>query len=45
MGDHDALIRNIKTKLLILPGETVVHSGHGSSTTIEEEKRSNPFLK
>ena len=44
LGNHDALIRNIKTKLLILPAETVVYSGHGSPTTIGEEKRSNPFL-
>ncbi|MEO6731784.1 MAG: MBL fold metallo-hydrolase [Ferruginibacter sp.] len=44
MGDHEALIKNIKTKLLVLPGQTVVYSGHGLSTTIEKEKRSNPFL-
>lgn len=44
MGDHDALIRNIKTKLMILPGETVVYSGHGPATTIGEEKLYNPYL-
>ena len=27
-----------------LPAETMVHPGHGGSTTIAEEKRSNPFL-
>ena len=27
-----------------LPGETRVYPGHGSATTIAEEKRSNPFL-
>lgn len=27
-----------------LPGETVVFPGHGGSTTIAEERRSNPFL-
>ncbi|HUQ45455.1 MAG TPA: MBL fold metallo-hydrolase [Gemmatimonadaceae bacterium] len=27
-----------------LPNETVVYPGHGGSTTIAEEKRSNPFL-
>ena len=27
-----------------LPDETVVHPGHGPSTTIGREKRSNPFL-
>ena len=28
----------------MLPDETVVLSGHGPSSTIGEEKRSNPFL-
>lgn len=27
-----------------LPGETIVHPGHGPSTTIGREKRTNPFL-
>ena len=43
-GDHQTLIDNIRTKLFILPEETVVHSGHGPLTTIGEEKRENPFL-
>jgi glyoxylase-like metal-dependent hydrolase (beta-lactamase superfamily II) len=44
-GDYDTLISNIKTKLLSLPGETVVYPGHGPETSIEYEKNSNPFLK
>jgi hydroxyacylglutathione hydrolase len=44
MGDHEALLKNIKTKLFVLPGETIVYSGHGPATTIGEEKKSNPFL-
>ncbi|MBC7886393.1 MAG: MBL fold metallo-hydrolase [Ferruginibacter sp.] len=44
MGDHQALINNIKSKLLILPAETIVYSGHGAATTIGEEKKNNPFL-
>lgn len=44
MGNHQTLLDSIKNKLMTLPGETVVNSGHGASTTIEEEKRSNPFL-
>lgn len=44
MGDHEALLNNIKNKLLVLPGETIVYSGHGPATTIGEEKISNPFL-
>jgi hydroxyacylglutathione hydrolase len=44
-SDGDALIRSIKTKLLTLPPETIVHSGHGPDSTISTEKRANPFLK
>ena len=43
-GDYDTLIKSIKTKLLVLPGNTTVYSGHGPSTTIEFEAESNPFL-
>jgi hydroxyacylglutathione hydrolase len=43
-GNHEQLIKNIKEKLLILPEETVVYSGHGPATTIGEEKRENPYL-
>lgn len=43
-GNYDTLIRMIKTKLLVLPPETRVFSGHGPATTIGREARSNPFL-
>lgn len=43
-GDHDALIRSIKEKLLPLPYTTVVYPGHGPTTTIEDEAEYNPFL-
>ena len=43
-GSHDQLIASIKTKLLPLPDDTVVWPGHGPSTTIGREKRSNPYL-
>jgi hydroxyacylglutathione hydrolase len=43
-GDHQTLIHNIKTKLLVLPEDTKVYSGHGPMTTIGEEKKHNPFL-
>jgi glyoxylase-like metal-dependent hydrolase (beta-lactamase superfamily II) len=36
---------SIFSKLLILPPETAVYSGHGPETTIGEEKLTNPFLK
>lgn len=44
-GDYNTLINSIHEKLLILPENTVVYPGHGPSTTIKEEKTSNPFLK
>ena len=44
LGDHRTLLNSIHRKLMVLPGETVVYSGHGSPTTIGEEKISNPFL-
>jgi glyoxylase-like metal-dependent hydrolase (beta-lactamase superfamily II) len=44
-GDYDALMNGIKTKLMVLPPETVVHPGHGPDSTIATEKRANPFLR
>lgn len=38
------LLAGIKSKLLTQPDDSVVHSGHGPSTTIGREKRANPFL-
>lgn len=43
-GNYNQLIRSIKEKLLVLPDDTVVYSGHGPATTIGEERRNNPFL-
>lgn len=44
-GDMDTLLHSIEQKLLILPDETTVYSGHMEPTTIGEEKKMNPFLK
>jgi glyoxylase-like metal-dependent hydrolase (beta-lactamase superfamily II) len=41
---QEQLIEGIKTKLLILPEETIVAPGHGGRTSIGREKRSNPYL-
>ncbi len=43
--DHEALLKSIREELFVLPGETIVYSGHGPSTTIAYEKKHNPFLK
>ena len=43
-GNHQLLLKNIREKLFVLPDETIVYSGHGTETTIGEEKKYNPFL-
>lgn len=44
-GDYATLMATIREKLLVLPDETQVLSGHGPATTIGQERRSNPFLQ
>ena len=36
-SNHDVIIRSIRDRLLDLPPETVVHTGHGEDTTIAAE--------
>ncbi|SIM65007.1 MBL fold metallo-hydrolase [Micromonospora cremea] len=36
-SDFDTIVRSIRTRLLTLPSETVVHTGHGDDTTIGAE--------
>jgi hydroxyacylglutathione hydrolase len=42
-GDFNTLIDSIHKKLFILPDDVTVYSGHGDTTTIGEEKNTNPF--
>jgi hydroxyacylglutathione hydrolase len=42
-GDAEAILASIRGRLFALPGTTPVVCGHGPGTTIEEERRSNPF--
>jgi len=44
MGDHATLLRSIQTQLFTKPDETIIHPGHGRSTTIGREKQFNPFF-
>ncbi|MGZ3837255.1 MAG: MBL fold metallo-hydrolase [Flavisolibacter sp.] len=44
-GDFSLLEESIKTKLYSLPADTIVYPGHGESTTIGDEMKTNPFVK
>jgi glyoxylase-like metal-dependent hydrolase (beta-lactamase superfamily II) len=44
-GDTELLLGTIRRKLYTLPEDTLVLPGHGPSTTIGDEKRSNPFVR
>jgi hydroxyacylglutathione hydrolase len=44
-GSHRDLINSIRTRLMILPDDTVCYPGHGPETTIGYERRNNPFLR
>jgi len=44
-GDFDQLMRSIKTRLLTLPGDTIVYPGHGPETSIGYEMANNPFIR
>jgi hydroxyacylglutathione hydrolase len=39
------LLRSIRERVFALPDETVVYPGHGPSTTIDAEKRGNPWVR
>ena len=44
-GDYDTLIGSITDKLLVLDDEVTVFPGHGPTTTIGAERKTNPFLQ
>ncbi|MHC4253907.1 MAG: MBL fold metallo-hydrolase [Planctomycetota bacterium] len=43
-GDPAALVAAIRERILTLPDDTIVYSGHGPETTVERERASNPFV-
>lgn len=43
-GDWPTLLDSIRTLVEVFPPETVVHPGHGPSTTLGDELARNPFL-
>jgi glyoxylase-like metal-dependent hydrolase (beta-lactamase superfamily II) len=44
-GNKSDLTDSIRNKLYSLDDDVVVRPGHGTSTTIGAEKRSNPFVR
>ena len=44
-GNFETLEQSIKTKLYMLPQDVIVYPGHGDSTTIGDEMKTNPFVK
>ena len=45
LASEEVLISSIREKIMSLPGGTAVLPGHGPSTTVERERKHNPFLK
>lgn len=43
-GSMSEIVRSIKEKLLVLPGDTMVYPGHNDVTTIGNEAAYNPFI-
>lgn len=43
-GDLVMLINEIQNKILTLPEDTVLYSGHGDATTVKNLKNTKPFL-
>jgi glyoxylase-like metal-dependent hydrolase (beta-lactamase superfamily II) len=43
-GDYELLMESIQCQVLNLPENTRIFPGHGPTTTIAQEMRSNPFI-
>src|SRR5436305_240635 len=44
-GSEEAMVESLRRVVLPLDDATVVHPGHGESTTIGRERATNPFLR
>lgn len=44
-GSMSELVRSIKDKIMILPDNTRVFPGHGESTSVQYERKYNPYLQ
>jgi len=43
-GNHEQLLQNIYEQLFSLPDDYALLSGHGSATSVGEERAHNPFF-
>lgn len=44
-SDHATLLASIRSQLYALPPQTTIYPGHGPHSTIERERRTNPFAR
>lgn len=44
MVSYEDALRTNREKIMTLPEETILCSGHGPMTTVQEEKKNNPFF-
>lgn len=44
-GDMGLLLENIRAKIFVLSDDTLVLPGHGPVSTVEREKKTNPFFQ
>jgi len=43
-GNTNELMKSIEDKILQLPDDTIIYSGHGPQTTLGYEKKHNPYI-
>lgn len=44
LGSYEELMNSLKTKIMTLQGNLAVYPGHGPSSHLDLERRTNPFL-
>lgn len=44
-GDHATLLNSLRTQILTLPDDTTFLPGHGPTSTIGAQRKTNPFLR
>jgi len=44
-GDFEVLKESIQTQVYTLPDQTTIYPGHGGTTSVIQEKASNPFVR